>query len=193
MIEEQQVGELAVMSRLRSQKYYDSKGRQQVGKLMPMGLNVVKLASVYHAIAKNGNVYISVIFTKPKSNVVQLKTKIDWTPQQEFIFDYDKAREVCNVFSHELNPCPYDMDLNTYMMHVARRIKTFIGREVEILIAYEKEAKIDEYGEAVKRIAYRDDSDLVEYYTASVVRYFKVGEGREDWHLLYNMFYGLHK
>jgi len=186
-LNEQQKNELAVMSRLRPQGYINSKGNRVNAKLMPLGINKVTLASVNIGVAVNKNVYVSVIFTKPKSNVIQLKTIVTWCPQQEFIFDYEPARELCEAFGHDLKPCPEDMDKNTYMTHVGARIRTFIGRETEILIGYKKEPKLNDYGETIRRIIYIEDSGILEYYTANVIKY--INEGKENWMEVYNMFY----
>lgn len=185
--------DLSAMGRLCSQSYINSTGTKVVAKMMPLGINRVKLASVGYGTARNGNIYISMIFTRPKSFVSCVTTKVTWSPQQEFIFDEEKASMVCNIFDYNLKPKPDDMDLNDYMIPVAARINTFIGKEIEILIGYEKVLKKDSYGQVMRSIVYREDSEAIGYYHARALAYFKVGEGVADWNMLHSMFFGLDK
>lgn len=184
MITERQKNKLAEMSRVHTQKF-ERNGREISGKIMPMGENDAVLTSVGGGVGRNGNPYITLIFERESSYIQQLKTKVEWTPQYHFVFDYNGAQEVCIAFGHELKPKPEDMSFTVYFRHVYKRFKTFIGKDIQIVIGYIKEAKKDDYGDVVKRISYIEDSAAVEYVRSRIVAFNTTA----DWEVLYNMFF----
>lgn len=153
-LNEQQERLLTEMALLRPSSYVNSNGNKVSGKMWPLGLNWGQLIGVRLQDTKNGNKCIVCEFKRKPMDVIGYKTKITFAPHQEYIFDYDKAAEICHGYNYELKSKPDDMDLNTYLTHVARRIATFRGAWVQMVVEYKLEPRMDEYGFQEERNVY---------------------------------------
>lgn len=158
-LSEENYQKLHIMSQLITTKYENSKGTKVSGKLFLLGENELMLTKCVLRQAVNKNYYIVLTFTCKPRNVYWLKGDVVFAPHHEFVFDYERAKVICNAFGHDLKPQPDDMELNAYMTAVARRIRTFVGRVVQTTVYYEKELRTDDYGEKAQRIIYYDKSE----------------------------------
>lgn len=176
---------LAQMAVTRTQKYRNSKDNLVSGKLMLFGENVVKLVRCEILTSKVNTTYLSLIFTCKPRKVHTLKTKLTFTPYQEFCFTEESVKDICKAFGHDLRDKPDDMDLNVYLRHVGARIGTFVGQEIKVVIGHEKVLKIDEYGFTVRSIIYKEDSRDLAYYRVKML-FNQIC----DWNMLHNILIG---
>ena len=189
-LEKDQHATLNKMAELYTQKYYNSKGNLVSGKLMLIGLNRVKLVAVSGGTSVNNNVYISCVFTRKPEHVIGYKTKISFTPHIEYFFNYDRIKEFCEAMGHDLKPKPEDMSNKDYMRHLYRRIRTFIGREVFILVGHKFDHIRDEYGDKKKKVLYYDMSIDMIIRRVEVISFHREKDivSADEWNVLYNMF-----
>ena len=180
---------LVEMSLLRSMKYINNKGTKVSGKLFLLGENIAKLGGIVLKKAVNGKYYIVLTFTRKSADIVGLKTKVTFAPHLDFVFDYERANEICTAFGHELKPKPDDMEMNEYMTHVARRLRTFVGREVKVLVSYTKEPRKTPYGFVKQRVSgFNETCDITDF--RQKMAFYGVGEDVETkWHVIQHEFF----
>lgn len=184
-INDKQQQELAVMAVLKSKKY-EVNGKEKLGKMLLMGLNHITLSKVYLKEAINGRYYITCAFTRGKESVIELIHPIEFAPYMEFVFDYDKASEICTAFGHELLPQPDGYAFNDYIKGVARRLRTFEGNNCYAIVEYTREKRTDEYGRIEKRRTGFNSFDDIEDYREKVS--FYKDKPRVDWNMLCSTF-----
>jgi len=137
---------LSDLSRLRTTSYVNKNGTRSKGKLWLPGLNECTLDDVKIDTSRHGNVYIVCTFRRKPAHVHGLVTKISFAPHTEYVFGYERAKEICHAFGHDLVEAPHEMPFNDYFRHVYRRMVTFIGSHAKVVVSVCKEARRDEYG-----------------------------------------------
>jgi len=172
------------MAELVTQKYYNDNNTLIAGKLLPIGVNKVLIKSVGGGLSVNNNPYITVTFLRDREYIKGYKTKITFTPQVHYFFNYEEMRSFCEAVAHELKPKPDDMDQKEYMRHVYKRFKTFIGRSIDITISHKFELSKDSYGDVKQKILYYDVMRDIVYRRAEIVSF----DDKPDWDMLYNTF-----
>jgi hypothetical protein len=167
---------LYAMSVLQTGTYTNKNGTQSKGKLFFIGENECTLSNAYYKLDKNNKAYIECVFTRKPEFVDGLKTKISFVRHSEFIFDYNRAKELCAAFGKELKEQRHDEDFNSYFRRVYKGVDTFIGRQLKVSVLYSKELKTDDYGEAVMRNVYYDRQDEVWFWRMKIDMFYNTNE-----------------
>ena len=163
---------LFAMSVLQTGAYTNKNGTVSKGKLFLMGENVCTLSEAYYKLDKNKKAYLECVFTRRPEFVEGLKTKIGFVRHSEFIFDYERAKELCAAFGKELKPQRPHEDFNAYFRRVCKGVDTFVGRQLKVSVSYSKELKTDEYGDTVLRNVYYDRQDEVWFWRMSIDMFY---------------------
>ena len=181
------------MSQLVSVSYVNKNGNKSLGKLWLLGENECIISDCNIATARNGNKYIMVEFKRNPAPIYGLKGKVSFTPHIEFFFD-NKIGSLCAACGHELGVKPTDMDFNTYFTHVKRRVDTFIGNKLKVVVSRYNELRTDKYGDNfVREGNYIVDHDVYDN-RMRIESFHHIEERVEvDWNMLKNIFYGLQK
>ena len=182
---------LVEMSLLRSTKYINSKGTKVSGKLFLLGENIAKLSGISLKKTVNDKYYIVLTFTRKAANILGLKTKVTFAPHLDFVFDHERASDICTAFGHELKPKPEDMEMNIYMTHVARRFRTFMGRDVNVLVSYTKEPRKTPYGFVKQRVSGFNETCDITDFRQKMAFYSVDSQVQPDWTTIENMFYNI--
>ena len=172
MLTENQNQLLNVMAVLRGESY-EKNGKRVSGKMFLLGENLCSLSEVRFRAARNGSVFIEVTFTRKPASIAGYSSKIIFAPFMEFIFDYDRARDLCAAFNWELKPQPSDMPFNVYFKHVAARIRTFIGQELKVAVSYYKETRTDKDGNDVMYQRYFDKKEAVSDWRQKIDAFYE--------------------
>lgn len=159
MITENQAQELAQMSVLRKSKI--TLDKEYVGKLWLIGLNPCWLYRVDMFDGKSK--YITCIFKRAPRHVHGLMTKIAFVPHREFYFTFEQLSSLCGAFGHDLKEKPSTMPQDTYTEHVYKRLRTFVGRKLQMVVATLKDMKTDLYGVQKMRPLYYN-LDIEDFY-----------------------------
>jgi len=150
------------------------------GKLWLIGLNDCTITDVHLKRSKIGTNFITVEFKRKPCFVHGVKTKLYFVPHTEYYFE---APPFIPLF-HELKPKPEDMPTNDYLFHVARRVKTFIGNELKVVVAICKELRKDEFGFNESRNFLKQED--VYDSRMKIISYHKE-EVEVDYEMLYNI------
>jgi hypothetical protein len=151
------------MSVLRSKKYKVG-DKDKTGKLWFLGLNECTLIRVGLHISKNKSYYISCTFARKNEQSILLKTPINFTPFIEYVFNTDQANNISMAFCHIFKDKPDDMEQKDYLTHLARRLRTFEGQQLQTVVGYEKRAIKDAYGHIEQRVVAFNKTADVELY-----------------------------
>ena len=80
----------------------------------------------------------------------------DYTGKQSFAphieYYFDAPLELSLAFGHKIKEKPEDMGHNVYMSHVFRRIKTFTGKWLRVVVVHYREERLDDFGDTEKRV-----------------------------------------
>ena len=138
---------LSELAALRNGWYTNSNGNKSKGKLWIIGENECTISGCELKQSKFNDNYITVEFKRAPLWIDGLKTKVSFIPHTEFYFNEKGLIELCAACGHTLGERPPEMNLNTYLSHVYRRVNTFIGTKIKVVISSRKEAATDTYGE----------------------------------------------
>jgi len=172
---QEQLGILSELSQLHNGVCDGKKG-----KLWLCGLNDCQITDVHLKQSKVGTYFITVTFKRKPCFVHGVKTKLYFVPHTEYYFD---TPPFISLF-HELKPKPDDMSKNEYLTHVARRVRTFIGNELKVVVAVYKELRKDEFGFNESRNFLRQE-DILDS-RMKIISYHKE-DIKVDYEMLYNI------
>lgn len=154
-----------------------------------LGENVIKLIDSSLYADKNGKYYITAKFSRKPASILGLKSKVTFATHIEYIFDYDRTHEICNAFGHELKTKPEDMEFNEYMTHLWRRVKSFKGKEVKVIVGYTKELRRDKYGIIAQRVVGFNETSDISDYRQELDFYTLDSKVKPDWYVIQHKFY----
>ena len=118
-------------------------------RLWTLGVNQCKLTQNELKQSKKGNYYLEIELTRQPMSIYGYKNKVKFPPITDYIFEQEQAKELCSCFGWYLKEKPSDMNGNAYFSHVYRRVNTFIGKELSVVIWHYRQLRKDKYGDVV--------------------------------------------
>jgi len=159
----QEQKELLQMMSILPPSAYVRDGKKIPGKLWPLGINTCTLIRSRLKKTRIGTYMLAVELVRENINVVDFKTKVSFVPHVDFLTE-ETVKLFLSAFGYDLKHKPPNMANKTYLGHVRRRVDTFIGKELKVVVSYGKEQRRDEYGHAVKYHRFHDDiRDVFDY------------------------------
>ena len=171
---------LTELSQLHSGVYNGKKG-----KLWLLGVNKCVISGVYAKQTKVGNC-IAMELRRDKCFVYGMKSKVEFVPHGEYIFSEERAAELLRACDYELKPKPSDMLLSEYLRHVSRRVETFIGTRIKVVVGVYKQLRTDEFGFKESR-SYTKQEDIYDSRMKIISFHKKDEEVRVDYAELYKL------
>jgi hypothetical protein len=176
-LEPQQSDLIFAMSFLHGATYND-----KPGKLWLLGENECTITKVSLRTSRIGNYFIAVELNRKPCTVYGLKSKVYFVPHVEYLFNEEQVIQFLKACNYELKPKPAEMSVNEYLRHVKRRVDTFIGKQIKVVVCLYKEVRKDEYGDTVMRNKYFDEQVIVEDMRMKLIYEL-------DWRIIFNTFY----
>lgn len=176
------------MMNLKSTKVLNPKtGKEDIKKRFLLGINKAKISKVSLKKTKQDALYIKVEFTR-KGAVVR-GTRLSFAPYADMFFNiqdeksegFAKVRDLLIELGSDLKPIPEGYSVESYIKHVARRIRDHSIVSVDLGINIKKALVRDDYGD----IELRRSFDGANWKDRPVVAYKEVtafyGNKKYDW------------
>jgi len=178
---------LTELSQLHSGVYNEKKG-----KLWKIGVNTCVISGAYAKKTRAGGYCIAMELRRDKCFVYGMKSKIDFIPHAEYIFTEERAAELLRACDYELKPRPSEMPLSDYLRHVSRRVETFIGTKIKVVVGVYKQLRKDEYGFNESR-SYTKQEDIYDSRMKIVSFHKREDKPCVDYVMLYDMLKNIQK
>lgn len=167
--------------------YTTNTGKRSKGTGWLPGVNTCKLIDVNFSVKNKP--YIICTFRRDPVRFWYNDSKTSFVAYSAFLFDYEAFSDVCGAYGHPLAERPLEMDSARYTWFVAKRLQTFIGKEIKVVTSIFKEYVTDEYGEREQRNVYYNKQEDKHGWGMDILSYHKIdNDVHVDCDMLYNIY-----